>query len=171
MSKSLLNKQDETGEASSPFIADEKAFLKTAPKVLDSKEGVSLYLDKGTTLAKAAYKQLGIELDETTVLLSFAFVWQEKIIGVVSWTDYRANHDMWWTIVTTNKHWCTKKVLDYLFKTAKKYFHCDRINALTRTDNLPAVCLLKRLGFEQEGRLKGFYPVFKTDAYVWAKFL
>lgn len=161
------------GDFSSPLFQEkEETFIKqNLTLVLPSIEGVSLYLDTSPLLALKAHHLLGLDFDSSTHLISFAFVYEEKIIGILSWTDYRPSHDMWWTILTTNKHWCTKKVLDYLFNTAKNKFHVERINALTKTDNLKAVCLLKRLGFEQEGRLKRFYPKEKKDAYLWAKFL
>lgn len=169
----MTNQSKKKGDFSSPLFQEkEESVLKqNLTPVLLSSDGVSLYLDQTPLLAEKAYQELDLDFDASTHLVSFAFVFEGKIIGILSWTDYRQNHDMWWTILTTDKHWCTKKVLDYLFQTAKNRFFVERINALTKTDNLKAVCLLKRLGFEQEGRLKRFYPKEKKDAYLWAKFL
>lgn len=165
--------EKEQGDAVSPLFqkSEEERLLKTLTPVLISKEGVSLYLDTTPFLAKRAFFVLQTEFEEMTHLLSFAFVVDGKIVALLSWTDYRPNHDMWWTIVSTNPSWCTKKVLTYLFQTAKNYFKTERINALTKTNNLKAVSLLSRLGFEKEGRLKRFYQHDKQDAYIWAKFL
>lgn len=150
---------------------EETKLLKTLTPVLLSKSGVSLYLDLSPYLLKKACERLQEAPIDMAPLLSFAFVFENKIIGILSWTDYRKNHDMWWTIYSTSPYWCTKKVLDYLFETAATYFKVVRINALTKTTNQKACSLLKRLGFEKEGCLKKFYPKDKKDAYLWAKFL
>ncbi len=157
-----------------PFLfekEEEKKLLSSLKPVLLSKEGVSLYLDLSSSLMEKACMKLKQNPKDMAHLLSFAFVFENKIIGILSWTDYRKHHDMWWTIYSISPHWCNRKILDYLFKTASTFFKVERINALTKTNNLKAISLLERLGFEREGRLKKFYPEDKKDAFLWAKFL
>ena len=157
-----------------PFLfekEEEKKLLSSLKPVLLSKEGVSLYLDLSPVLMQKACLKLEQNPNNMAHLLSFAFVFENKIIGILSWTDYRKHHDMWWTIYSISPHWCNRKILDYLFETASTFFKVERINALTKTNNLKAISLLERLGFEREGRLKKFYPEDKKDAFLWAKFL
>ncbi|MBO7244444.1 MAG: GNAT family N-acetyltransferase [Alphaproteobacteria bacterium] len=169
----MIVNEKKQGEERLPLFDEdeEKALFQTLKPAMISFKGVSLYVDQSPRLFQKACTRLGQNADDMAHLVSFAFVFENKIIGILSWTDYRPEHDMWWTIYSVSAYWCTKKVLDYLFNTAFEVFHVTRVNALTKTDNLKAISLLERLGFEREGRLKKFYPEDKKDAYLWAKFL
>ena len=137
---------------------------------MNNQEKLVLVMDRSPTLAKFIYHRLGLPLDEKQVLFSIGFKYQKKLIGALCWTDFRPNHDVWWTIDTWDKHWCTKRVLKILFFLAKDVFHLKRINALTKAGNQNAIDLLTRLGFEQEGVLKRFYET-GDDARLFAKHL
>lgn len=146
----------------------------TVKKSLDSLEKpspmVELIIDKTPVLGVWAYHLLGLKIDPQQVFFSWGIVYQGRLIGVIVWTDLRPAHDVWWTIVTWDKHWCTKGILRHIFVIAKHQFHLERINALVKTVNTKAIKLLTRLGFQKEGHLKRFYDD-KSDAFLFAKYL
>lgn len=131
---------------------------------------IEIVVDKSPLLARYIYQRLNLELDDNQVLFSLGFIYQKKLIGGLVWTDFRKNHDVWWTIDTWDKNWCTKKVLNTLFYLAKEVFHLKHINAMTKTKNQKAIHFLTRLGFEKTGHLNEFY-LDDNDAYLFQKSL
>ena len=79
-----------------------------------------------------------------------------KMIGGLIFHDYRKNTDVWWTIFSTDKRWCTKRVLKYIFGVAFKDLHCQRISLMVADDNLPCLNFVRKLGFREEGRLRAY---------------
>ena len=132
---------------------------------------IKLFIDQTPLLALYAYQKLGLPLEVWQVLFSVGFVYKGKLIGILVWTDYRYNHDVWWTIYTWDKHWCTKKVISTMFKIAREALGCIRVNVLTKTRNQKVNTFLTRLGFVKEGCLKKFFYPDQSDAYLWGIFL
>ncbi len=132
-----------------------------------------LILDRSPCLAYVAHHLLGLEMDLGSFFFSIGIVRDKKLLGILVWTDHKKGHDAFWTIVSFDKRWCTKKVLKFFFFLAFDYFKLKRVSALTRVTNKKANSLLKRLSFQKEGRLKSFFKFKKKgkicfeDAYIW----
>ena len=79
-----------------------------------------------------------------------------KLIGGLIYHEIRPNRDLWWTIYTTDKRWCTKAVLKYIFEAAFNYWNVERISLLVNTDNYSCIKLVEGLGFKREGLIRRF---------------
>lgn len=143
---------------------------KQPPSLFNVSDNLKIIEDRSGVLALKAYHRLNEKLDINQVVFSWGFVYNGRLIGILVWTDMRPAHDAWWTIVTWDKHWCTKKVLNFLFTVAKNVYHLERINALVKCQNQPAVRLLERLNFKKEGHLKRYFSD-RSDAFLFAKYL
>lgn len=96
---------------------------------------------------------------------TFGVVYQDKIIAGLIFHDVNYGHDVWWTIYSTNKHWCNRRVLKQFFREAFNVLHCQRINLLIDADNDAALKFVTRLGFKIEGRLRK-YRNNGRDCYI-----
>ncbi len=79
-----------------------------------------------------------------------------RLIGGLIYHDCRPGRDVWWTLYTTDKHWCSKKVLRFIFALAFDFYRCRRISMLASIRNTACLKLAYRLGFKAEGVLKEF---------------
>lgn len=93
-------------------------------------------------------------------------VWLGNILiaGIIL-NDLRNNLDVWLTIYSTNKRWCTKSVVKYVFKIVFELMNCRRCNVFISKDNHASLSLCERLGFKKEGLLRQ-YRENGTDCYV-----
>ena len=87
---------------------------------------------------------------------TIGFVVSGKIIGGLIYHDIRAGQDLWWTIYTSDKRWCNRRILTAVFSLAFDYFKAKRINLLVNTDNIACINLVEKLGFVREGKLRHF---------------
>ncbi len=87
---------------------------------------------------------------------TFVFRRRRKIIGALVFSGWRPNLDVWWSIYTTDRHWCTVKVLKTIFAAAFETLNCRRINLLVSLNNLRSLSLVSRLGFRKEGVLRAY---------------
>lgn len=88
--------------------------------------------------------------------LTIGFTRKDRLIGGLIYHDCRPGHDVWWTLYTNDKHWCTRNVLRFIFSVAFDYLCCRRISILTSVNNKECLKLVSRLGFKQEGLLKEY---------------
>lgn len=79
-----------------------------------------------------------------------------KIIAGIILNNYRKDLDVWLTIYSTDKHWCARSVLKYVFKTCFETLKCKRVNILISKDNHKSISLCERLGFVKEGLLRQY---------------
>jgi RimJ/RimL family protein N-acetyltransferase len=86
--------------------------------------------------------------------LSFGFFYNKKLIGALVFHDLRRHTEVWWTIYTVDKRWCTRKVLRLMFTIAFGRMDCRRISVLVSKNNLQSLNLVRRLGFKEEGLLR-----------------
>lgn len=84
------------------------------------------------------------------------FVRDGKLIGGLIYHDYRLDTDVWWTIFSTDKRWCTRHVLHYIFDVAFNKFRCKRISLMVNAGNAPCLNFVTKLGFKEEGRLRAY---------------
>ncbi|MBE6452996.1 MAG: GNAT family N-acetyltransferase [Alphaproteobacteria bacterium] len=87
---------------------------------------------------------------------TIGFVYQGRLIGGLIYHNIRFGRDVWWTLYTTDKHWCNRRILKFMFSVAFDYFKCKRITVMTTKSNLKCQKLAKDLGFRQEGNLLGY---------------
>ena len=88
--------------------------------------------------------------------LTIGFLYQGRLIGGLIYHDIRPHRDLWWTLYTTDKRWCSKRILKFMFSVAFEYFGCRRISMQTFQSNHKCLRLAKQLGFQQEGLLQQF---------------
>lgn len=93
-------------------------------------------------------------------------VWLGKILiaGIIL-NDHRPNVDVWMTIYSVDKRWCTKAVLKYVFGVVFTLMNCRRANVFISKDNHKSLSLCQRLGFKIEGLLRQ-YRENGADCYV-----
>ena len=100
---------------------------------------------------------LKIGTDWLDTHLTIGFVRGGELIGGLIYHDCRPERDVWWTLHTTDKHWCTKRILRFMFALAFDFYKCRRISMLTGINNAQCLKLAYRLGFKAEGILKGYH--------------
>ena len=88
--------------------------------------------------------------------LTFGIIRQNKLIGGIIFHDYRPNQDIWLTIFTKNKKWCSKAVLKFIFGVAFADLQCRRINLLVSKSNAKCLNFVLKTGFRLEGCLRSF---------------
>lgn len=79
-----------------------------------------------------------------------------KLVGGLIYHNIRPFRDLWWTIYTTDKKWCSRRVLKIIFGLAFDYWKTERISLLVNTDNVSCINLVERLGFKREGLIRKF---------------
>lgn len=110
--------------------------------------------DKDLLTVDWACAGLKIPPNALRVFLALAIFWEGKLIGTLLFHDGYASKDVWWTIYTTDKHWCQRRFLRLFFKVAFDDLKCRRIGILVQEDNKASLKLVRRLGFQEEGRLR-----------------
>jgi len=93
-------------------------------------------------------------------------VWAGTILlaGIIL-NDHRPNVDVWLTIYSTNKRWCTRAVVKYVFNVVFTLMNCRRANVFISKDNHKSLNLAQGLGFKIEGLLRQ-YRENGADCYV-----
>lgn len=86
--------------------------------------------------------------------LTFGFFYNHQFVGALVFHDLRKYTDVWWTIYTTDKHWCSRKVLRMMFAMAFCKMKCRRISILVSRSNYQSLDMVHRLGFKDEGLLR-----------------
>lgn len=82
---------------------------------------------------------------------------REKILAVAIYSSFNGiNCEV--SVAADSKWWLRENILEVLFKYPFEQLQCKRITLLIRETNKSVVNLVKKIGFEQEGRLKMFYP-------------
>lgn len=110
--------------------------------------------DKDLMTVNWACAGLKIPSHSLRVFLALAIFWEGKLIGTLLFHDGYASKDVWWTIYTTDKHWCQRRFLRTFFKVAFDDLKCQRIGILVQADNKASLKLVRHLGFQEEGRLR-----------------
>ena len=116
-----------------------------------------LVYDRSGCVAKMVADGLTLEAEEMLKGYAFAILVGSKILGGVVFSDYRAGDSAWISIYTTDKRWCTAKILKQIFGLAFDALHCRRLNALICADNRASISLSERCGFVCEGRMRNYF--------------
>lgn len=88
--------------------------------------------------------------------LSYGFVYNGRLVGGLIFHDLQKHREVWWTIYTTDKHWCNRQMLRQMFAMAFKTMDCRRINILVNKSNQRSYNFVQRLGFVSEGLLRRY---------------
>jgi len=103
---------------------------------------------------------------------TIGFVVGNKLVGGLIYHNIRPCRDLWWTIYTTDKRWCNRRVLQKLFALAFNFWQVERISLLVSANNRQCIKLVEGLGFRQEGMLRNyrddgsdchFYGILKSE--------
>ena len=86
--------------------------------------------------------------------ITYGFFYNRKLAGALVFHDLRRHTDVWWTIYSIDKHWCTRKVLRLMFTIAFGKMDCRRISVLVSKSNRQSLDMVRRLGFKDEGLLR-----------------
>ena len=113
--------------------------------------------DQSGAVALLVAAGLGLEAEEMLNGYAFAIVNEGRILGGVVFSDYRADDSAWISIYTTDKKWCTAKILKQIFGIGFDALHCRRLNALIRADNRASIALSERCGFVREGKMRSYF--------------
>lgn len=97
--------------------------------------------------------------------LTFGFYYNNKLAGALVFHDLRKHLDVWWTIYSVDKHWCTRSILKQMFAMAFQTMDCRRISILVSKSNQQSLSLVRRLGFKIEGLLRR-YREDGDDCYI-----
>ena len=124
-----------------------------------------IYNDINNMIAEWVCKGLGFNIKALGENLTFGFAYDNRMVGGLIFHNLRPHGEVWWTIYTTEKYWCNRGMLKKMFAMAFIKMNCRRISILVRTDNQPALKLVQRLGFKQEGCLRKFSDTGE-DCYI-----
>lgn len=91
---------------------------------------------------------------------------QNQLIAGIIFNDIRPNCDVWLTIYSTNKRWCTRRVLMIAFNLVFNKMNCRRCSIFVSKDNEPSKNLVEKLGWKREGLLRQ-YRDNGDDCYVY----
>lgn len=81
----------------------------------------------------------------------------DNLIASVLYTRYRYA-DIEIHIHSTDKRWCTRRTLRYIFTYPFLQLGCRRVSAVTDPANTAVCHFLKRIGFIEEGRKRQALP-------------
>lgn len=88
--------------------------------------------------------------------LTFGFLLDGRLVGGLIFHDYRPEQDVWWTVYTTDKRWCNRRMLRQMFGLAFCGLKCRRINLLVSKSNTECLKFVEKLGFTKEGLLREY---------------
>ncbi len=112
--------------------------------------------DEGDVVTRYVCAGLGYDTAWLDEHFSIGFVLGGRLIGGLIYHNIRPGRDVWWTLYTTDKRWCTRRILNFMFGLAFEHFGCRRISMSADIDNAACLKLALRLGFKAEGVLRGF---------------
>lgn len=132
-----------------------------------SKQQVScrLIYDRGRNIARWVCLKLGYNADEISDGQAFGLCVGNRLIGGIIYHNIRPYQDLWWTIYTEDKHWCSKKILKQIFGLAFDVYHVNRISLLINSQNSACIKLVSGLGFKKEGCLRNYDN--GIDSYIY----
>lgn len=112
--------------------------------------------DSGGLIADWVCKGLGENIDWIGDNLTIGIVSDGKLLAGIIFNNYRPQTDVTLTIYTTNKRWCSKKILKHIFGIAFETLNVRRISLLVSVSNEECLRLVDRLGFKREGLLRQY---------------
>lgn len=133
-------------------------------KVMDLFEFV---VEKNGPLTAFALNRLGLKAQEIAPVLSLGIALNQKLVGVVVLSDLKPNFEVWLSIYTLDKRWCTRRVLRQIFGFVFHFFNCKRASLLVSANNKHSLNFVQRLGFQKEGCLR-CYGRLGEDVFLFS---
>lgn len=99
---------------------------------------------------------LGENTDWIGANVTIGIVRAGKLIAGVIYNDCRPGVDVWMTIYSASKYWCSRRILKHIFAVAFDVMDCRRVSAFVSVDNQASKSMLERLGFKREGLLRQY---------------
>lgn len=128
-------------------------------------EAVSFKPDETGEVARWVCAGLGDKIEDYGANLTIGVYLGTMLIAGIIMNDHRKNVDVWLTIYSINKRWCTKAVIKYVFGIVFNLMNCRRCNIFISKDNHESLSMCERLGFKKEGLLRQ-YRENGADCYV-----
>lgn len=128
-------------------------------------EQVSFKPDTTGEVIKWVCDGLGDKVEDYGANLTIGVYRGSVLIAGIILNDHRQDLDVWLTIYSTDKRWCTKAIIKYVFGIIFILMGCRRCNVFISKDNHASLSLAERLGFVKEGLLRQ-YREDGTDCYV-----
>lgn len=125
-----------------------------------------LVVDTDGSIAAWVCKGLDMDTAELGENMTIGIKRGEELIGGLIYNNGRENIDIWWTLYTTDRRWCTRRILKKLFGLAFEKLNCRRINLLVSQGNCKSQELVNRLGFKVEGFLRK-YRTNGEDCFIF----
>jgi len=94
-----------------------------------------------------------------------AFSNNDKISSICLYNNYLPKRNMEMTIVSFDKNWCTKSVLETYFKYPFSHIDINRVSATIKKHNKIARRFVEKLGFRLEGTIRELYE--DDDACIY----
>lgn len=112
--------------------------------------------DSGDVITRFVCEGLGYDTDWLDEHFTIGFIKGGRLLGGLIYHNIRPGRDVWWTLYTTDKRWCCKRILNFMFGLAFDYFGCRRVSMSADADNADCLKLASKLGFKPEGLLRGY---------------
>ena len=122
--------------------------------------------DKNDLITNWVCKGLGCGKEWLDNHLTFGFARCGKMLGGLIFHNYRPKTEVWWTVYTTDKRWCNRRMLKTMFSIAFNGLKCRRISLLVSKSNAASYNFVKKLGFQQEGMFRA-YRENGEDCYIF----
>lgn len=96
---------------------------------------------------------------------TMGFLYKGRLIGGIIFSACRPGEDVWMTIYTEDKRWCSRRILKIIFNYVFTFLGCRRVSALISYDNAASLNFTQKVGFKKEGLLRQYREDGK-DAYI-----
>ncbi len=140
--------------------------MKQAPALFNSSSFI--FKDKNHILATFMARQLDMNINSITIYSTFGLIVDNKLVGIILYSDYTYQHDIWLSIYTLSPLWAQRKIIRFILRYAFDVLKCHRISALVKSDNVKSQHMLKRLNFKREGWLRQFDEKTQKDCYIYS---
>lgn len=108
---------------------------------------------------------LKLPISEVNELCTMGFLLDKRLIGGVLYEGDFDSTNIWLSIYTIDKRWCSKRTLRAVFDFAFNVLKALRVSILVNTDNYVSERFVTKLGFRKEGELRQFRE--GKDVYVF----
>lgn len=112
--------------------------------------------DQNDVITRFVCEGLGYDTDWLDEHFTIGFLCEGRLLGGLIYHNIRPGRDVWWTLYTIDKRWCSKRVLNFMFSLAFDYFGCRRVSMSADVDNAACLRLAVKLGFKAEGLLRNY---------------
>jgi RimJ/RimL family protein N-acetyltransferase len=121
-----------------------------------SKGEYQICYDVDGRIAEWVCRGLNFDFRQLQTNITFGFAVDGQTVGGLIFHDLRYGQDVWWTVFSTDKRWCNRRMLKQMFGLAFSGMQCRRINILVSKDNEKSLNFVQKLGFVKEGLLRSF---------------